>query len=402
MRNTTKFYSKQEKLLNAEQIIGLIPDDLLDQFSIETGVDSFVKKFHGKIIFKLFIYAMLTSKTISLRILETIFASHRFQQLFNLPKSKLTHAGIAYRLKTMDVSYVERIFSHLIATPEVETIFFADKRVNIRKIDSSVVTISSKLLNFGMNNVPGKKSIKFGVEINKGIPVNIILFAKQKHCSEDNVLPEMICAKCQKDTVNIAIFDRGVMRKRTFVELEKKSILFISRTRMQTFKVLEKASVSTSESETDTLIILSDQTVIFSNTYETFEQKLRLIKGVSKETGKEISFLTNVTFLSAKEITELYRSRWEIETFFKFIKQELNFRHLLSRSENGVRVVMYLTMIVAILLTIYKRVNRIVGWTSTKIKFLDELEYDILLSWHETLSPMFKSIHQKNALLRGG
>jgi IS4 transposase len=94
-----------------------------------------------------------------------------------------------------------------------------------------------------------------------------------------------------------------------------------------------------------------------------------------------MKFLTNVLFLSAVEIADLYKSRWEIETFFKFIKQEMNFSHLLSRSENGIKVIMYLTMIAAILLTLYKKMNQIVGWTVAKLMFLNELDISVREDW---------------------
>ena len=83
------------------------------------------------------------------------------------------------------------------------------------------------------------------------------------------------------------------------------------------------------------------------------------------------------------------KSRWEIETFFKFIKQELNFSHILSRTENGIKVVMYLTMITAILLTIYKKLNYITGWAVAKIRFMDELESEIMQQWHNEMTAVF-------------
>jgi|GEM_PF-3125360 IS4 transposase len=49
---------------------------------------------------------------------------------------------------------------------------------------------------------------------------------------------------------------------------------------------------------------------------ETVATEFRVIIGKNKETGQEIRFLTNISILSAGEITDLYRSRWEIETFF--------------------------------------------------------------------------------------
>lgn len=72
---------------------------------------------------------------------------------------------------------------------------------------------------------------------------------------------------------------------------------------------------------------------------------------------------------------------------------QLNFRHLLSRSENGIKVVMYFTMIAAILLTLYKKLNAIVGWTVAKIMFMDELESGVMHEWHFEMTPAFSRIH---------
>ncbi len=64
--------------------------------------------------------------------------------------------------------------------------------------------------------------------------------------------------------------------------------------------------------------------------------------------------------------------------FFKFIKQLLNFKHLLSRNENGIKVVLYVTMIAAILLTAHKKINQLNGFKIPKLKFSNELENEIV------------------------
>jgi len=161
------------KKLNAEQVIGLVPDELLDNLSSETGVDYCVKKLKGKIIFKLFLYAILNSKSISLRMLQAIYNSDKFKNLFDLGKQKIKHSGIADRLTNINYQYFEKIFRYLIDSHQVDEIIFANKKVNVRKIDSTIVTLSSKLLKIGMDNNPGKKNLKYTVEINQGIPVNL-------------------------------------------------------------------------------------------------------------------------------------------------------------------------------------------------------------------------------------
>ena len=68
--------------------------------------------------------------------------------------------------------------------------------------------------------------------------------------------------------------------------------------------------------------------------------------------------MTNEFELSAKEIADYYRKRWDIEVFFRFLKQELNLSHLVSMNKNGIEVMIYMTMIASMLLLIYKNVYR--------------------------------------------
>src|SRR5207302_2511392 len=98
---------------------------------------------------------------------------------------------------------------------------------------------------------------------------------------------------------------------------------------------------------------------------------------------KEMTLLTNLpvseegalagpyTFL---ELAELYRSRWDIEIFFRFLKTRLGFRHLTSRTENGITVMIYVTLIAALLLIWYKRKSGIDrGWRSVQFWLAENL-----------------------------
>lgn len=382
---------QKSKFWKAEEIIGLVPDELLDSLATETGVDYSVKKLHGKNIFKLFLFAALNGGSISLRILEAIFKSERFQNLLNIPVKSVKHAAFSLRLKNIKASYFERMFTHLINSPKLDAVLFDRKKISTSKIDTTIVTLSSKLLKTGLDDNPGVKTLKFGVELRQGIPVNMILFKGQEYLSEDNALPRLILEKKQKKALNIAIFDRGVQRKQNFADFHKQDIYFISRLSTQKVKIVRRLPLA--EKQTASLSILSDQIIRFKSSEnlnpEDAKTEFRLVIEKNKDTKQKVHFLTNVDFLSAVEITELYKSRWEIETFFKFIKQQLNFSHLLSRNENGIKVVMYLTMIAAILLTLYKKFNHIVGWTVAKIQFLDELFVWVRDEWRSEASPVF-------------
>jgi len=105
---------------------------------------------------------------------------------------------------------------------------------------------------------------------------------------------------------------------------------------------------------------------------------LCLIKATEKESGNKIYFLTNNSTFTSQQIADIYKKRWEIEVFFKFIKQYLNFSHLVSRNINGIKVMLYMTLISSILLTVYKKANNLKGYKIPKMKFAQELEVLII------------------------
>ena len=78
---------------------------------------------------------------------------------------------------------------------------------------------------------------------------------------------------------------------------------------------------------------------------ELVEEPLRLIVARSKnESAAQDWFITNDFKLRPKEITDAYRRRWDIEVFFRFIKQELNTSHLISLNKNGIELILYMTL----------------------------------------------------------
>ncbi len=92
--------------------------------------------------------------------------------------------------------------------------------------------------------------------------------------------------------------------------------------------------------------------------------RLVIVKSKTQE-DKEFWFLTNNFELTVKEIAEAYRRKWDIEVFFRLIKQELNVSHMVSLNKNGMQIMIYMTMIVAMLILIYKKENDI-GYKTAK------------------------------------
>ena len=95
---------------------------------------------------------------------------------------------------------------------------------------------------------------------------------------------------------------------------------------------------------------------------------------------EELIIVTNLPEeeYGSREVLELYKKRWDIEVFFKFLKQELGFSHFINRSENGIKVVMYIRMLFAILLLIYKMKNNLEGYKYVKSAMMRELEVEFI------------------------
>ena len=88
---------------------------------------------------------------------------------------------------------------------------------------------------------------------------------------------------------------------------------------------------------------------------EYYPKKIRRIKFKDEETGKILIFLTNNFHLKATEIAQLYKHRWRIELFFKWIKQHLKIKSFWGQSENAVKTQVWIAISVYVLVAIAKK-----------------------------------------------
>ena len=103
--------------------------------------------------------------------------------------------------------------------------------------------------------------------------------------------------------------------------------------------------------------LVCDQTVMFTNFYATkaFEAPVRRIRFKDPASQKTLIFLTNNFVLPALTITQLYRCRWQVELFFKWIKQHLRIKAFFGTSENAVKTQIWIAVSVYVLIAIVKK-----------------------------------------------
>jgi hypothetical protein len=103
--------------------------------------------------------------------------------------------------------------------------------------------------------------------------------------------------------------------------------------------------------------VVCDQRVMLNGYYSArkYPEHLRRIRFKDPESGKTLVFLTNNTALPALTICALYKSRWQVELFFKWIKQHLRIKHFLGTSENAVKTQLWCAVATYVLIAIVKK-----------------------------------------------
>jgi hypothetical protein len=103
--------------------------------------------------------------------------------------------------------------------------------------------------------------------------------------------------------------------------------------------------------------VICDQTIMLNGYYaaKDYPGKMRRIKFYDEQTGKVLIFLTNNFHLAATEIAQLYKHRWKIELFFKWIKQHLKIKSFWGHSENAVKTQVWIAVSVYVLVAIARK-----------------------------------------------
>jgi len=107
--------------------------------------------------------------------------------------------------------------------------------------------------------------------------------------------------------------------------------------------------------------VICDQAIAFNGLYASkdYPEQLRRIRFKVPESGKTLVFLTNNTALPALTICALYKSRWQVELFFKWVKQHLRIKRFYGTSENAVKTQIWIAVAVYVLVAIAKKELRL-------------------------------------------
>lgn len=200
----------------------------------------------------------------------------------------------------------------------------------------------------------------------RGLKLHLLLDAQTQAPVSQTITPANVNDVCEGRRLPLApgatyVFDKGYCDYQWWARIDRQGAFFVTRfKRNARLAVVEQRAIPAA----DQALILTDEIVHLSNRNPgggrcraPYPQPLRRIR-VAREGKAPLVLATNDLGRPAAEIAARYRDRWQIELLFKWIKQHLQIKQYLGRSENAVRIQILCALIAYLLLALYRRGTR--------------------------------------------
>lgn len=336
------------------QILSLIPKDTVASIAFELKADRYCKTFSSYEHLVTMLYAVLNG-CMSLREVSTGLLAW---------DNRIDHLGIRFHPRRSTISDAntrrsEQVFGKIYdALLNKYKPFLADsrKKKKSKKVfiyDSTTISLFQEILKgSGMSDVNGRRK--------GGIKVHTLL-------DSDLDVPTMICfsAGAANDAQflklvtlpagSTVVFDRGYRDYKTYNKLTEQKVTWVTRNHPHSvFKVIDNRPVTDAGKKAG---VCGDSDILLGHDHDKDATKVRarLVTYKDPLTGETFEFITNNFKLSALQVGEYYRKRWQIEVFFKRIKQNYSLQYFLGDNENAIKIQIWCALIADILLKVIKK-----------------------------------------------
>jgi hypothetical protein len=263
--------------------------------------------------------------------------------MYHLGLKSVKRSSLADALKTRKHIVFEEHFYTLL-----EELKLRDKkkyRKQIKTLDSTTIGLCKTIFEWA-----DFRSTKSGVKIHimfddrLSVPIKAIMTKAKDHDVK-------IAKRFDIEKNQIYVFDRGYNKYSYLYEIHKKEAFFVTRLKKNAkFRVKNKKITGNKYG------VISERLIkIIGTNKDSYKEKLRLIEYYDKGTDKRLRFMTNNFKMSAVEIADIYKRRWQIELFFKWLKGHFKVKKFLSTSENGVKIQIWCALIAYILLKLMQK-----------------------------------------------
>jgi hypothetical protein len=366
-----------------KQVCNLIPGGLVDRLAKEHGVDERSRTFRPWSHVVSLVHAQLTHAIglndvcDSLRMNEGVLATIRGAT----PPSRnnLSHANKMRDCAMAEALYWETMAHLMRQTPsfakgKVRRGFLRRFRKTIHALDSTTIQLVANCMDWAKHR-RRKAAAKCHLRLNlqNFLPACAIIDTAKEH---DSRRAQEVCAGLESG--EIAVFDKAYVDYQHLHALTVRGVWWVTRAKdNMRYRVVQRLQT------TENPRILSDELVELTGFYakQDCPQPLRRVVALVEVDGEEVEmeFLTNHLDWSAWTVTELYRCRWDIEVFFKEIKQTLQLADFLGHNANAVRWQMWTGLLVHLLLRYLAYLH---SWAHSFTRLFTVVRASLWRRWH--------------------
>lgn len=357
------------------QILSLFPRLEFEKLVKETGSEHRAKRFTSWGQFVAMLFCQLGQ-------------AHSLREICNGLTSclgKLRHLGIATAPKRSTLAYAnehrpwelfQKIFYQLLSRCHRE--FIGKKRFKFKNklmsFDATLIELCATMFDWAkFRKTKGAVKLHLLLDHSGYLP-------EYAHITEGKVHEVNILRRLQFSPGAIIVIDRGCVDYELFGLWTAEGVYFVTRLKDDaSYKVIKGLPVPEKRN------IIKDEIIKFKGLYaeQDCPYELRRIEVLDKETGDTVVLLTNHLTFGSTTIAAIYKDRWQIEIFFKTLKQNLRIKTFVGTSANALKIQIW-TALIAILILKYLKVRSTFGWSLSNLVALLRLNlftYRDLWEW---------------------
>ena len=331
------------------QLLDFVPKDKFNRFVGQHTADRYVKSLTTWNQFVALLYAQATGKD-SLREIETGFSAHQ-NLWYHLGVQSVARSTLSDANGRRDWRIFRDLFGEILGrcrdvTPQRNKFAFDNP---LYALDATTISLCLSVFDWAKYRTT-KGALKLHTLLNVRTAIPEIVVVTEGKTADIAAGKRLDLSMLEKRS--ILVFDRGYIDYGWWHELKKNELFFVSRAKSNTMITVlgVHAPADTTKG------ILKDQRVFIGEHYgyETYPEAVRMVVYHDTETDETYTYLTNNFKLSALDIARIYKQRWQVELFFKWIKQNLKIKTFLGTSKNAVLTQIWVAMIYYLLLAYIK------------------------------------------------
>jgi transposase len=330
------------------QLLNFLPKHKFKQYVAEHESDKHVRSLTTWNQLVVLLYAQATGKD-SLREIETGFGVQN-NTWHHLGVNTVARSSLAEANSRRDYQIFEKLFYAILErcreiTPQREFEF----NNPLYSFDSSTIALCLSVFDWAKYRA-AKGALKLHLLLNNRTAIPELINITDGKVADVTAFKQIDLKQLEKGS--IIVFDRAYIDYEWWNEMDQNEITFVSRTK-SSLNIFVTGQHKERKLEPG---VLADEEVIFGDyqAMDKYEKKLRRVRYYDEEGKKEYAYLTNNFELTAKQIADIYKDRWQIELFFKWIKQNLKIKTFLGTSQNAVMAQIWVAMIYYLLLAYIK------------------------------------------------